>query len=104
MVDIATEKVEALADCTKYVPLRRGQKRVHLATLYRWAERGCKGVKLEVLQVGGTKCSSAAALQRFFERLSAQANGEPVAPQGRTTRQRTKAAAKANAELQAAGW
>ena len=41
-----------------------------LATLYRWATHGCRGVRLETIQIGGTKCTSQEALQRFFNRLS----------------------------------
>jgi Protein of unknown function (DUF1580) len=102
MVDIATEQVFALAEIHKHVPKRRGGRKIHTATGYRWASRGLNGVRLEVVQVGGTKCTSLEALQRFFERLSAVASGE--APPVRTAKQRERAAAKANDELQKAGW
>jgi hypothetical protein len=50
--------------------LRRGRK-VNLSTLYRWSTPpGCRGVVLETLQCGATRCTSREALQRFFERLS----------------------------------
>ena len=42
----------------------------HVATIHRWASHGVRGVVLETLQVGGTRCTSREALQRFFERLS----------------------------------
>lgn len=102
MVDIATEKLIALADVPKHLPKRRGGRKVNLATVYRWASHGLHGVRLEVVQVGGTKCTSMTALQKFFERLSAAANGE--APPVRTIKQRERAAAKANDELAKAGW
>ncbi len=102
MIDSSRETLISLADVPANLPDRRGGKRPHVSCIYRWGQRGCKGIKLEVLQVGGTKCTSLEALQRFFERLSAQANGEQ--PRARTTTQRQRAAEKANAELAAAGW
>ena len=42
-----------------------------VATLYRWASHGCRGVRLETIQIGGTKCTSREALDRSFEELSA---------------------------------
>ncbi|QKK07527.1 MAG: DUF1580 domain-containing protein [Planctomycetota bacterium] len=41
------------------------------STLYRWACSGLSGVRLEVVQVGGTMCTSRAAMERFFTRLAA---------------------------------
>ena len=41
-----------------------------MATLYRWASHGCRGVRLETIQIGGTKCTSRQALQRFFAGLT----------------------------------
>ena len=70
MIDIQSEQVVSLTDATKVIPKRRGGKRPHVATIYRWAQCGHRGVILVTLQVGGTKCTSIEALQRFFERLS----------------------------------
>jgi hypothetical protein len=102
MIDLSHESVVSLTDATKHLPQRRGGRAVHVATLYRWAQRGVRGVRLEILQVGGTKCTSLEALQRFFERLGAAANGET--PRTRTSSQRKRATEKADSELAAAGW
>ena len=48
----------------------KGKKRLHPATLYRWAARGLRGVRLETIQVGGSLCTSEEKLQLFFNRLS----------------------------------
>lgn len=71
MLDIIQEEVISLTEATTRLPRRRQGKKPNVATLYRWAQRGCKGVQLETVQVGGTKCTSVQALQRFFDRLSA---------------------------------
>ena len=55
----------------------------HVSTLYRWATAGCRGVVLESIQVGGTRCTSREALQRFFERLSQPARPGPLAEANR---------------------
>ncbi len=73
MIDPAKERIDSLAIAAKWKiwPRRRGGKRVHYATLHRWAMRGCRGVKLETVRVGGTLCTSEAAVVRFMERCSA---------------------------------
>ena len=75
MIDIASETVLTLTAAAKRLPQRRRGSRPHVATLYRWSQRGVKGVRLETIQVGGTCCTSIEALQRFFDTLS-----EPRAP------------------------
>jgi hypothetical protein len=70
MIDINTEHLVSFTQATKTLPARRCGKRPHVATMYRWALYGCKGVRLETVQIGGTKCTSIEALQRFFNRLS----------------------------------
>jgi hypothetical protein len=102
MIDLAHETIVSLADAPAHLPDRRGGKRPHVSCMYRWAQRGLRGVRLETLQCGGTKVTSLEALQRFFERLGAVANGET--PPARTSSQRKRATEKADSELAAAGW
>ena len=70
MIDLKEESVLSLVEAAKKLPRRRAGKKPHVATLYRWASHGLKGIRLETIQVGGTLCTSIEALQRFFERLS----------------------------------
>ena len=62
MIDLENESVFTLTDAAKQIP-QRNTHPVHVATLYRWAQRGLRGIRLETLQIGGTKFTSAAALQ-----------------------------------------
>ena len=64
------EELLSLPAAAGILPRRRGGKKVHTATLYRWTTTGLKGVVLESLQVGGTRCTSQQALQRFFDQLN----------------------------------
>ena len=77
-----TEEQISLAEAAKLLPRRRAGKRPNVATLYRWTNEGCRGVQLEYMQVGATRCTSREALQRFFDALTAAAQGEcPTVPQ-----------------------
>jgi hypothetical protein len=79
MIDHANETVLSLTDAAATLPRRRGGRRVNTATLYRWASHGCRGVKLETIQIGGTKCTSQEALRRFFNRLAGPGHDPSVA-------------------------
>jgi hypothetical protein len=83
MIKVKIERVFPLGRPPEYLPERRGGKRPHRTTLYRWATAGVRAndgavVQLETIRVGGTLCTSAEALQRFFERLTeSRAQAEP---------------------------
>ena len=87
MIDLTTETVISLTEAAKILPIRRAGKRPHVATLHRWASRGLHGVQLDTIQVGGTRCTSVAALQRFFDALSAPTS--TVAPRSNRSRAHT---------------
>ncbi|MCE9555997.1 MAG: DUF1580 domain-containing protein [Planctomycetes bacterium] len=103
MVDIVSEQPLPLSKIARQVPNRQGGKGINVATVWRWANRGCKGIKLEVVQIGGIQMSSADALARFFNRLTAAANGESAPAPAPTSRQRAKAIDAAERELAKAG-
>lgn len=95
------EHVVSPTEATRLCPGRRKGKKPNVATIYRWMTVGCKGIILESLQVGGTRCTSREALQRFFDRLTAQAAGSPPpAPAPRVDR---RAVAQAERVLDRAG-
>ena len=64
------EELISLPAAAKLLPRRRAAKRVHTSTIYRWTVNGLRGIVLESLQIGGTRCTTREALQRFFERLN----------------------------------
>ena len=100
---VAEENTFPLAETHKHVPPRRGGKKLHQATAFRWAKSGVRGVKLETIRVGGTLCTSVEALQRFFERLSATDSGATDAPTLRSPCARQKAIQQADRELEKLG-
>lgn len=102
MIDLSEELIP-LRDVPKLkqMPARRGGKRLHCSTPYRWAGPGCRGIVLETVQVGGTRCTSLAALASFFAALSAV--GPPARSNTRTPTQRQRSIAQAERELDDAG-
>jgi len=108
MIDSASETLISLANAAGELPRRRRGRKVHVSCLYRWSTAGCRGVVLESIQVGATRCTSREALQRFFERLSAPVRaeavgGSPSRPDPgvgrRTLAQRQRASAEAGRKL-----
>lgn len=104
-IDIFAEEVVSLADATKRLPKIRNGKNLHLSTLFRWAQGGKLAndgsrVRLETIQLGGTKCTSLEALQRFFDRLTG--NQEVVTPPSITRREAQRRHEQAMKELEEA--
>ena len=88
-VNLLEETTLTLTEAAKALPCLRGGKRVHLATLHRWVQRGVAGVRLEALRLGRTVVTSREALQRFAERLSAQ-SGPAAAASPEAARRATR--------------
>lgn len=94
------ETIITLSHAARLCPARRGGKPTHVSCIYRWTTRGLKGVVLEVIQVGGTRCTSREALDRFFNRLTF---GGAQHCRYRTPAQRQRAAERAARELEREG-
>ena len=97
MIDIGIENLLPIRAAHKHIP-----GRPNLATIYRWFQRGARGIKLDTVVVGHKRFTSVEAISRFIAATTKLANGEQ--DNMRTPMQRTKAAAKASAELAKSGW
>src|SRR5208282_97143 len=75
-IDIQTEQVITPAKATHLCPERRRGARPNAATIWRWMLNGVKGIRLESIMVGATRCTSVEAMQRFFDSLTAAADAE----------------------------
>lgn len=73
------------------------ESRPSTATVWRWALRGVKGVKLESIVIGGRRYTSTAAIDRFITRLS-----EPEGRNGGVTTSVARSEKKAMAAKKAA--
>jgi hypothetical protein len=78
MIDFQSENIITFSQAADELPRRRRGRKTHVSTLFRWSTIGCRGVVLETLKMGGTRCTSREALQRFFERLSNTRQGVSV--------------------------
>jgi hypothetical protein len=79
-IDTRLEELISLADAARLLPARRRGKRPHISCLYRWTTVGCRGVILDSVMVGGTRCTSREAIARFIERLSARDDARDRSP------------------------
>jgi hypothetical protein len=101
---VATELVFPLAESPRHVPSRRGGRRLHQSTAFRWAKHGLRGVRLETIRVGGTLCTSAEALQRFFDALSVASAGPMTTDHTADVMTRGRSAETAALELRRRGF
>ena len=59
---LLTEDVVSMSDAAKLFP-----GGVSVASIYRWADRGVKGVKLETIRYGSKRQTSVLAVHRFLK-------------------------------------
>jgi hypothetical protein len=95
-----------------WLPRRRGSGRLAVATVWRWAVRGCRArdgalIRLHAVRVGNALATSEAWLRNFFAELTAHdpalASDNTVMPAIRTTAQRQRAAERAAKALEQRG-
>lgn len=70
MIEIQNETLLTLRDAARRIPSTRQGRGLHIGTVYRWASRGIRGIKLESVRLGGVLFTSVEAIQRFGERCS----------------------------------
>lgn len=102
---LATEKTLTFSEAAAILPMFNG-KRPHTSTVWRWARKGCRGVRLESLRLGGRFVTSVQALERFGQAL-AEADNLPQAsvrkPATPTAKQRERSIQHAEDVLHKAG-
>lgn len=74
-IDIASEELISIREVPKRLPKKPGGKHVHISAVYRWMQKGVRGVKLDSVCIGGTRYTSVEALQCFVDRLSMNDQG-----------------------------
>ena len=88
MIDIEHETLIPIGEVPRRLPPRSNGKRVHISAVYRWMSRGVRGIKLEVVKVGGSTYTTLEALQRFADWLSAKTNNDGAMNISSCSRQR----------------
>jgi hypothetical protein len=65
-IDPVTEETFPLNHAPERLHFRKEGRPVCVQTVWRWALKGLRGIKLETLKIGGIRVTSEAALRRFF--------------------------------------
>src|SRR5262245_65019394 len=68
--DPLSEQLLSLPEAARRLPRLTRDRPVSPATLWRWAHRGVRGVRLETWRLGGRTVTSVEALRRFLVALS----------------------------------
>jgi hypothetical protein len=103
MIDITNETLVQLSEAAGLLPGRRGKK-LHVSTLYRWVQRGVRGVRLETVLIGGSRLTSVEAIERFVDRLSSPPVDDAPPIQATGVPASGRAIAAAEASLRANGF
>ena len=74
MIDIKAESLLPFTAAAKLIPPLRKNRPVNPSTVWRWHHEGHEGIHLEAVRLPGGYFTSAEALQRFIERLTAAGN------------------------------
>jgi hypothetical protein len=105
VIDTTVEKLITFSEAARVVPSRHPGRKLATVTVWRWAEYGVQGIKLESVYVGGSRYTSREALQRFaMATTTARQGGTPApppSPVGRRQERRERELARTNAEVDA---
>jgi hypothetical protein len=77
--DLREDQPLSLPDAAEFLGKLTGQK-PHVSTLWRWCLKGCKGVKLESICIGGKRFVTTTAIENFIEASTAARPGQPAQP------------------------
>lgn len=83
--DLRDDQPMSLPDAAEFLGTLTGQK-PHVSTVWRWCLKGCKGVRLESICIGGKRFVTATAIEKFVDASTAVRTGQveqtpaPVAP------------------------
>ena len=101
-INLLVELPLTLREATRLPQLQRDGRRPHIASLYRWVTAGARGIRLESVVVGGARCTTSEAVDRWIAALTAAAAGD--AHPTRTPTQRQRDHDRADATLAKNGW
>ncbi|MBI3861134.1 MAG: DUF1580 domain-containing protein [Planctomycetia bacterium] len=69
-IKLGAEELLPFSEAAKLFPKNAKGKFPHVSQIYRYSNRGLRGVRLESLQCAGKRCTSREAVFRFFARLT----------------------------------
>jgi hypothetical protein len=75
MVDLEHDRILSISEAAAFLP-----GRPHASTLFRWMQKGVKGIRLSFIVRGGRRYVSLRALEDFLSATTAAAAGNTPAP------------------------
>jgi hypothetical protein len=72
------EAAISFSAATRLPELQKDGRKLHPSTLYRWSKAGVRGVVLETVVLGGTRCTTREAVRRFLHKLSCPIGTAPT--------------------------
>jgi hypothetical protein len=82
--DLREDKPLSLFDAADYLGKLTGRK-PHVSTLWRWCMKGCKGVRLESICIGGKRFVTATAIEQFIDASTAAQSAKAAQPAAATS-------------------
>lgn len=99
----ATEEID-LATAASLLPRRSNGKKVHVRTVQRWMERGCRGVYLAGSKAGNAWYTTRAAIEQFRAQSTARSIRMPQSVPVQLPSEARRRAKKTAASLKAKGF
>jgi hypothetical protein len=101
VIDITSEHLLRPSNAARELPPGRNGRPINVSTIFRWINPGVRGVRLEVVRIGGSVYTSREALKRFAEALTSLGAAPGNDRVGTTAR--AKRAERADQELRRLG-
>ena len=100
MINTESESLLSLSEAARACPAVDGKK-PHCSTLWRWMQKGVRGVRLEHVKIGRRIVTTRPALEVFFRELAdaPMPSPSPSPSRGRTHKQRERDISAARATL-----
>ena len=98
MSDKTGEEWLSLSKAARSVPPRG----VHVSTLFRWGQKGCRGVRLEIRRIAGRWYTKPDFLESFLAKICQESRPDGLVP--RTPHERSRSVQHAQDSLRRAGF
>lgn len=78
------ERLLRFSELADEISQRRGGRRIHPSTMYRWRSPGIRGVRLKCVRIGGVWYTDWSSFGTFCEQLTAAKDGVPAVDRNST--------------------
>ena len=75
-IDPTNEQLITFKALAERLPRRRRNRPVSISSIFRWRQRGIKGIRLDAIRIGGAWHTSLEAFKRFTAALTAASESD----------------------------